>query len=66
MTPIVEVVEKWVTNTMNEMLLKDFTIDKVGVALNQMSSLKAPGLDGFSTGFYQKIWGMWELKLVGL
>jgi hypothetical protein len=46
-----------VTSSMNELLLKEFTLDEVGVALNQMAPNKPPGPDGFSADFYQKNWG---------
>jgi hypothetical protein len=45
-----------VTPTMNKRLLQPFTEEEVRVALFQMHSLKSPGLDGYSAGFYQKSW----------
>jgi hypothetical protein len=48
--------DRQVTSTMNELLLKEFMVDEVGIALSQMSPLKALGPDGFSGGFYQKNW----------
>jgi hypothetical protein len=53
---VVEAMETRVTRSMNELLLKEFTVEEVGAALNKMSPLKAPGLDGFSASFYQKNW----------
>jgi hypothetical protein len=49
----VEVLESKVTPEMNQQLLSEFTIEEIFRALNQMSSLKAPGPDGFSACFYQ-------------
>jgi hypothetical protein len=56
MTQVVDVLEPRVTPHMNEMLLKELTVEEVGIALNQMSPMKAPGPDGFSVEFYQKNW----------
>jgi hypothetical protein len=43
-----------ITNAMNEELCRDFSDEKIGNALFQMGSLKAPGLDGFLTRFFQR------------
>lgn len=56
MVPVIEAMDSRFTPAMNEMLLKEFTVEEVGVSLNQMSPLKAPGLDGFSAYCYQKNW----------
>jgi hypothetical protein len=45
-----------VTPAMNEALLQEFTIEKVGWALAQMDPLKAPSSNGFSICFFQKNW----------
>ena len=66
MLPVLETVERRVTSSMNELLLKEFTMDEVGVALNQMVPNKAPGPDGFFTNFYQKIGAKLVLRLVVL
>jgi len=52
----VEVLERKVTVAMNQKLLAEFTIEEITAALNQMSPLKAPGLDGFPACFYQHNW----------
>jgi hypothetical protein len=56
MMQVVEAIEPCVTPAMNDLLVKEFTVEEVGAALNQMSPLKAPGPDGFSADFYQKNW----------
>ena len=45
-----------VSEEMNDELTKDFTMEEVRTALEQMHPTKAPGLDGMSTIFYQKYW----------
>jgi hypothetical protein len=56
MENVLEAVDRRVNHTMNEMLLKDFTIEEVGIALNQMAQLKVPSPNGFSACFFQKNW----------
>jgi exonuclease III len=50
------VLEQRVSPTMNEELLKEFTMEEVDAALSQMHPLKSPGPDGFSACFYQRSW----------
>jgi hypothetical protein len=45
-----------VSPLMNKNLLAEFTIEEVKNALTQMAPNKAPGPDGFTTGFYQQHW----------
>ena len=47
-----------VTMEMNVDLIRDFTIEEVRLALNQMHPTKAPGSDGMSIIFYQKYWAI--------
>jgi hypothetical protein len=53
---VIDAIEQRVTPSMNERLLREFMVEEVELALNQMSPLKVPGSDGFSTDFYQKNW----------
>jgi hypothetical protein len=46
-----------VTQLMNEMLCKEFTVKEVEEALNSIGDLKAPGPDGMPSLFYKKILG---------
>ncbi|KAA3477129.1 reverse transcriptase [Gossypium australe] len=49
-------VEKKVTNCMNESLLKHFTKEDIWNAVKLMPPLKAPGVEGFSAIFFQRYW----------
>jgi hypothetical protein len=42
-----------ITREMNDELLKPCTLEEVSQALQYLGPLKAPGLNGFSTCFYQ-------------
>jgi hypothetical protein len=58
MSKCLDVVDGCVTSDMNANLTRTFTVEEVSEALNQMSSLKAARLDGFSAGFYQNNWAV--------
>jgi hypothetical protein len=49
-------VDSRITREMNQKLLIDFSEEEISAALNQMSTLKAPGPNGFSACFYQANW----------
>lgn len=51
-------VEKRVTESMNDTLLKLFTEEDIGAAVKMMAPLKAPGVDGFPTIFFQRYWNL--------
>jgi hypothetical protein len=53
-----------VTPEMNEALCKDFSDEEIGDALFQIGPLKAPGVDGFPTRFYQRNWATLKAKVV--
>ena len=47
-----------VTEDMNVELTKPYTAGEVRTALFQMAPSKAPGVDGFTAGFYQRHWSL--------
>jgi hypothetical protein len=49
-------VEEKVTQPMREELVKPFTAEEVRYALFQMQPSKAPGVDGYTAGFFQRHW----------
>ncbi|KAH1065446.1 hypothetical protein J1N35_030433 [Gossypium stocksii] len=49
-------VEKKVTESMNESLLKAFSEEEIISAVKMMAPLKAPGVDRFSVMFFQRYW----------
>jgi hypothetical protein len=58
-----ESLEHRVSPTMNEALLKEFTMEEVDITLSQMHPLKSHGLDGFSACFYQRSWDLVRLEV---
>lgn len=48
--------ERKVTDSMNDKLLKVFTEEEIEYAVKQMAPLKAPRVDGFFAIFFQKYW----------
>jgi hypothetical protein len=50
----VDLIQANVTPEMNVELCKEFSKEKIGDALFQIGPLKAPGVDGFPTRFYQR------------
>ena len=55
---VIETIPHVVTDEMNEMLMAEFHIEEVEVALKQMAPLKALGLDGMLPLFYQSYWSL--------
>ncbi|XP_016706908.2 uncharacterized protein [Gossypium hirsutum] len=49
-------VEKKVTSSMNERLLRQFTEEDIAYVVKSLAPLKAPGLDGFPALFFQRYW----------
>ncbi|KAK8271617.1 hypothetical protein V6Z12_D11G273400 [Gossypium hirsutum] len=47
-------VDKRVTASMNDNLLKQFTDEDIAYAIKSMAPLKAPGFDGFPAIFFQR------------
>jgi hypothetical protein len=58
-----ESLEQRVSPTMNEALLKEFTMEEIDIALSQMHPLKSPSSDGFSMCFYQHSWDLVLLEV---
>jgi hypothetical protein len=54
------------SNEENDLLTADFTEKEVLDAISQMKLNKAPGPDGFSAEFYQKIWEVIKSDLMAL
>jgi hypothetical protein len=53
---LVNLFQEKVTEQMNNELCRDFTDEEIGNVLFQIGPLKAPGVDGFPTRFYQRNW----------
>lgn len=53
-----------VTAAMNDAISKPFEPAEVKAALFQMAPSKAPGVDGFTAGFFQRHWSLVERDLV--
>ena len=61
---IVGLIEKKVTDEMNETLCKEFSETEIADALFQIRPLKAPGPDGFPARFYQRNWAVLKDSVV--
>ena len=55
---VVSLILAKVSGEMNDSLVRNFSIEEVRVALQQMHPTRAPGLDGMSAIFYQKYWNI--------
>ena len=55
---VIETIPHVVTDEMNDILMAEFHIEQVEVALKQMAPLKAPGPDGMPPFFYQSYWSL--------
>ena len=54
------------SNTENDILSADFSIEEVHDAIKQMEGNKAPGPDGFPAEFYQIFWEVIKHDLMAL
>ena len=54
---LINITQEKVTPAMNDALCRDFTDEEISDSMFQISSLKAPGVDGFPARFYQQKWG---------
>ncbi|KAH1074832.1 hypothetical protein J1N35_027160 [Gossypium stocksii] len=52
---VLNLVEKRISDSMNEALLTPFTNEEIWIVVKSMAPLKAPGIDGFPALFYQNI-----------
>ena len=55
-----------VKSEMNNELTRDFTMEEVRTALQQMHSTKAPNPDDMSAIFYQKYWNIIGLNVANI
>ena len=53
---LLQFVPQRVNAAMNGLLEKEFTAEEVRNTLFQMAPSKAPGVDGFTAGFFQRHW----------
>jgi hypothetical protein len=56
MDDLLDCVAPRVSEGMNDLLDKEYTAEEVKKALFDMAPSKAPGVDGFTAGFYQRHW----------
>jgi hypothetical protein len=61
---VCQYIPRKVTDRMVDMLDSAFTTDEVEKALFQMGPNKAPGVDGFTAGFYKKHWPLLKNQVV--
>lgn len=64
MDELLNLVPPKVTPLMNEHLDKPFTAQEIRAALFQMVPSKAPGVDGFIAGFFQRHWDLLKDDIV--
>ena len=58
MEALLQFIPTKVSPAMNEALYKPYTMEEVHAALFQMAPSKAPGVDGFTAGFFQRHWNL--------
>ncbi|XP_075478725.1 uncharacterized protein LOC142519565 [Primulina tabacum] len=56
--PVMQVVDRVVTDEVNESLTAPFKDEEFKKAIFQMKADKSPGPDGFNPGFFQKFWNL--------
>lgn len=62
---LLDVVSSWVTEEMNDTLLKEFTVEEVKQALDTIGDMKAPRHDGLPSIFYKQVWDAVGSKVCG-
>ena len=58
MNELLDCVQPSVTDAMNDFIQRPYEAEEVKKALFDMAPSKAPGLDGFTAGFYQRHWNV--------
>ncbi|XP_012847426.1 PREDICTED: uncharacterized protein LOC105967373 [Erythranthe guttata] len=58
MEEVLDAIEPRVSDTLNRILLEEYTVDEVKKALDGMQPLKSPGPDGFPVVFFQRFWSV--------
>lgn len=58
MDELLVLVQPMVTEQMNEVMDTPYSVEEVKMALFQMGPSKAPGIDGFTAGFFQRHWSL--------
>ena len=56
MAPMLECVEKRVSDATNDLLIASFTLEEFRTTIFQMHSDKSPGPDGLNPAFFQRFW----------
>ncbi|KAM0859687.1 hypothetical protein ACQ4PT_047052 [Festuca glaucescens] len=64
MDELLDLVPTRVNQDMNTELDKTFSVEEVRAALFQMAPSKAPGVDGFTAGFFQRHWNLLKDDIV--
>jgi hypothetical protein len=64
MDELLNLVQPVVSGQMNETMDRVYTEDEVKLALFQMAPSKAPGVDGFTAGFFQRHWDLLKQDIV--
>lgn len=55
-----------INSEMNDQLESEFTEEEIRCAVFSISKEKAPGIDGFSLGFYQECWDVIKSGLLNV
>jgi hypothetical protein len=64
MEELIDLVPVRVTDEMNGVLDQEYNAEDVRAALFQMAPSKAPGIDGFTAGFFQRHWSVLKDDIV--
>jgi hypothetical protein len=62
--PVVNLFREVISDDVNAVLCKPFSIDEISDAMFQIGPLKAPGPDGFLARFYQRNWGVLKSEII--